>query len=208
MRAIALSTAERWAIGIAVATLLLHAIGLGDTLEYRRALLAGEPWRLVTAHLVHINWPHALINGVALVIVARLFAPDLSAAEQVAVLVSATVLISVGLAWLAPQLEWYRGLSGILHALYFAGATRWLVSSRPRSLSTLWLPAALVLGGWAKVAIEQPVGDALPYADWLGAAVVPQAHLIGAVWGTALGLALALASGRREEQRGKQQQSQ
>jgi rhomboid family GlyGly-CTERM serine protease len=206
VRELSLSTAERWAVGLAAATLLLHASGLGDALEYRRALLGSEPWRLVTGHFVHITWPHALVNAAALVIVARLFAPDLSAPRQAAVLVSATLVISIGLAWLAPQVEWYRGLSGALHALYFAGATCWLVGARPRSVHMLWLPTALVVGGWIKVAFEQPMGGALPYADWLGAAVVPQAHLVGAAWGTALGLALAIANRRRDEGRGQQQQ--
>jgi rhomboid family GlyGly-CTERM serine protease len=205
VRAIALSTAERWAIGIAATVLLLQASGFGDALEYRRALLASEPWRLITGHFVHINWPHALINAAALVIVARLFAPDLSAPRQALVLISAALLIGLGLGTFAPQVYWYRGLSGALHALFFAGATLWLASARPRTVRTLWLPVALVLGGWIKVALEQPTGEALPYADWLGAAVVPQAHLIGAAWGSALGLALALTNARRNEQRSEQQ---
>lgn len=203
---IALSKAERWALAVAAVLLLLHASGLGETLEYRRALLASEPWRLFTGHLVHINWPHALINAAALVIVARLFAPDLSAPRQALVLVSAALLIGLGLGSFAPQVHWYRGLSGALHGLFFAGATLWLVTARPRTVSALWLPAALFVGGWIKVALEQPAGEALPYAGWLGAAVVPQAHLIGAAWGTAAGLALALTKARQREQRAEQQQ--
>lgn len=208
MRTPALSPAERLALIIAAAVLLLHASGLGDALEYRRALLASEPWRLITGHVVHINWPHALINAAALVIVARLFAPDLGASRQALVLVSAALLIGLGLGSLAPQVYWYRGLSGALHALFFAGATLWLASARPRTVRTLWLPAALVVGGWIKVALEQPAGEALPYADWLGAAVVPQAHLIGAAWGSALGLALALTHAGRNKQRSEQQHRQ
>lgn len=205
MRRITLSTAERWAIGLAAGLILLHASGLGDALEYRRAVLASEPWRFITGHFVHINWPHALINAAALVIVARLFAPDLSAPRQALVLISAALLIGLGLGSFAPQVHWYRGLSGALHALYFAGATLWLASARPRTARTLWLPAALVVGGWIKVALEQPAGEELPYAEWLSAAVVPQAHLMGAAWGSVLGLALALTN-RRNEQRTEQQQ--
>lgn len=199
MRGFPLSTAERWALGIAAAVLLLHASGLGEAFEYRRALLANEPWRLLTGHLVHINWPHAAINAAALLIVARLFAPDLSAPRQLNVLLSASVVIGLGLAVLAPGILWYRGLSGVLHALFFAGAAKWLFSVRSRALRDLWLPAALFAGGWIKVALEQPAGSALPYADWLGAAVVPQAHLLGAAWGSMSGLLLALADRRNRE---------
>ena len=130
MRGFSFSTAERWALGIAAVVLLLHASGLGDAFEYRRALLATEPWRLLTGHLVHINWPHAVINAAALLIVARLFAPDLSAPRQLVVLLSAGVVIGLGLAALAPGILWYRGLSGVLHALFFAGAAKWLFSVR------------------------------------------------------------------------------
>ena len=208
MRGFPLSTAERWALGIAAVVLLLHASGLGDAFEYRRAFLASEPWRLLTGHLVHINWPHAVINAAALVIVARLFAPDLSAPRQLVVLISACVVIGLGLAALDPGILWYRGLSGVLHALFFAGAAKWLFSVRSRRVSSLWLPVALFAGGWIKVALEQPAGGALPYADWLGAAVVPQAHLLGAAWGSVFGLLLALADRRSTEQRDQQKHRQ
>lgn len=208
MRGFPFSTAERWALGIAAVVLLLHASGLGDAFEYRRALLTNEPWRLLTGHLVHINWPHAVINAVALLIVARLFAPDLSAPRQLVVLISAGVVIGLGLAALAPGILWYRGLSGVLHALFFAGAATWLFSVRQLTARALWLPATLFVGGWIKVALEQPAGGVLPYADWLGAAVVPQAHLLGAAWGSVFGLLLALADRRSTEQREQQKHRQ
>ena len=208
MRAFPLSNAERWALGIAAAVLLLHASGLGSALEYRRAFLANEPWRLLTGHLVHINWPHAVINAAALLIVARLFAPDLSAPRQMVILLSAGVVIALGLATLAPGILWYRGLSGVLHSLFFAGAAKWLFSERSYAVRKLWLPAALFAGGWIKVALEQPAGGVLPYADWLGAAVVPQAHLLGAAWGSVFGLLLALADRRSTEHGDEQKKRQ
>jgi rhomboid family GlyGly-CTERM serine protease len=208
MRNLSLTTAERCALAVGVLALVLMVSGIADPLEYRRALLATEPWRLLTGHLVHMNWPHALINALALLIVARLFAPDLSAHRQAAVLLTAAFAISAALALFYPGIAWYRGLSGVVHALFFAGATMWLVVARPRNARTLWLPVALVCGGWIKVGLEQPTGDVLPHAEWLGAAVVPQAHLIGAACGTALGLAFALADRRRSKERAKQQQLQ
>ena len=191
-------------LALAAISLLLLAIGAADAFEYRRALLATEPWRSVTGHFVHLNWSHALINALALLIVARLFAPEIGARRQLAVLLASSLVISAALAVIFPEIAWYRGLSGIVHALYFAGATTWLLRARPRTLGNLWLPAALVAGGWIKVALEQPVGDALPHAEWLGAAVVPQAHLIGAACGTVFGLAFAWADRPREQQRAQQ----
>lgn len=183
--------------------LLLQALDLAPLLEYRRGLLVAQPWRLMSGHLVHLNWTHAAINAIALVIVARLFAPELSALRQVAVLVLAAFVVGSGLAWLYPAVLWYRGLSGVLHALFFAGATAWLVTGlrvRPQRKLERVVPALLVAGGWIKIAIEQPIDGALPHADWLGAAVVPQAHLLGAACGTLLGLASALAHRRAQQQ--------
>jgi rhomboid family GlyGly-CTERM serine protease len=191
----ALSTAERWALVLALIAVLLQGLGAAEALEYRRTLLASEPWRLLSGHFVHLNWPHLAVNAVALVIVARLFAPDLPARRQLAVLAAATLAIGAGLAFAYPGIVWYRGLSGVIHALFFAGAVTWLLAARPRTLRVLWLPAALVVGGWIKVMTEQPHGEALPYADWLSAAVVPQAHLLGAACGSLAGLAFALADG-------------
>ena len=199
-----LSSPERTAIGVVLVVLLLHAVGAAPALEYQRRLLSGEPWRALTGHLVHINWLHAVINAVALWIVARLFAPDLGARAQASVLVASALAISAALALLYPSIDWYRGLSGVLHGLFFAGATKWLVTQRPRSWGTLWLPAALVIGGWIKVAFEQSGDASTPHADWLGAAVVPQAHLVGALCGTVLGALFAAAQARGEQQRAQQ----
>jgi rhomboid family GlyGly-CTERM serine protease len=194
-----LSRAERWAIAGALLLLALQAAApLQPALEYRHALVAQQPWRLLTAHLVHINWTHASINAAAWVIVARLFAPDLGARQQALVVLVCSLATGVGLVWLYPAIVWYRGFSGSLHGLFFAGAACWLVTTLAQrakwSARDLWLPAVLFIGGWIKVIAEQPGGSHTPFADWLGAATVPQAHLLGAASGTLLG---ALAGWRK-----------
>jgi rhomboid family GlyGly-CTERM serine protease len=204
VRTLRLSPPERAAIGLAIALLALHALAPGDALEYQRAALARQPWRVLTGHLVHLNWPHALINSAALWIVARLYAPDLSATRQAIALAASALAISASLAWLQPDIEWYRGLSGALHGLFFAGAAKWLIAERPRSVARLWMPALLFLGGWVKVVLEQPHDGALPHADWLGAVIVPQAHLAGAAFGTALGVLFAATKARAGKQRDEQ----
>lgn len=201
-----LSAAERLALAGALGLLLLQALSTGaaplldaGALEYRAAAAFGEPWRLVTGHLVHINWAHALINAAAWWVVARLYAPELPPRRQLAVLGASALAISLGLATLHPTIVWYRGFSGVLHALFFSGSVQWLrVALRgPRTLRTLWLPAVLVAGGALKVALEQPAGSSTPYADWLGAGTVPQAHLLGALTGAVFGLAWGAAEPKR-----------
>lgn len=208
VKSISLSRAEVIAIAISLLMLALQALPEVDALDYRFAALRAEPWRLLTGHFVHVNWQHALINAAALWVVARLYAPDLSAWRQLAALLIAALAISACLALFYPSIVWYRGLSGALHGLFFAGATVWLIQARPRNFRQLWLPSALFFGGWVKVALEQPGGAITPYAEWLGAAVVPQAHLVGAACGTFLGLLFAIsdANARGKQQRRKQHQ--
>lgn len=195
-----LSVAERQALGGAALVLLVQAIvPLHGALEYRQALVASQPWRALTAHLVHVNWVHALLNLAAWLVVARLFAPELRTWRQPLVLAVAALAVTLHLALLHPGIAWYRGFSGTLHGVFFAGATAWLLAlladgeRRPRAL---WLPAVLVTGGWVKVLAEQPGGSLTPYAQWLGAGIVPQAHLAGAVAGSVLGLLFAWAGPR------------
>jgi rhomboid family GlyGly-CTERM serine protease len=204
VRAPVISPSERVALCVALALLALQAVTPGDGLEYRRSVLAAEPWRALTAHLVHVGWAHALVNAAALWVVARLYADDLDAPRQVVALVVCALVVSAVLAWAYPSIEWYRGLSGALHGLYFAGAVKWLLAERPRTLARLWIPAALVAGGWIKVLVEQPGGAMTPHADWLGAPVVPQAHLAGALAGSALGALFAAAQPRAEQQGAEQ----
>lgn len=195
-----LSVAERQALGGAALVLLVQAIvPLHGALEYRQSLLASQPWRALTAHLVHVNWVHALLNLAAWLVVARLFAPELRTWRQPLVLAVAALAVTLHLALLHPGIAWYRGFSGTLHGVFFAGASAWLLAllaegeRRPRAL---WLPAVLVAGGWVKVLAEQPGGSLTPYAQWLGAGIVPQAHLAGAVAGSMLGLLFAWAGPR------------
>lgn len=158
---------------------------LGDYLEYRRPLLWSQPWRLLTGHFVHLSLVHAMLNCVALLLLGRLFAERLRTVELFTMLGVAPILISL-VFWIAlPELTWYRGLSGSLHAVYFAGCVVWLASTDDRNR---WLPVAALAGGALKVLLEQPWDSSFPFREWLDAAVVPQAHLIGAVVGVGAGL--------------------
>ncbi len=191
-------TAGLYAIVLAVlaAELFLPA----DLLAYRRALAAREPWRLFTGHFVHLSLLHAALNVVALLLLDRLFADRLRPRELFAILGIAPTVMSLIL-WLAlPELQWYRGLSGVLHAVYFAGCVVWIAASAGRAR---WLPSAALVGGTLKVLLEQPWDASFPMHEMLRVAVVPQAHLVGAIVGIAAGLAL-----RQRRQEGKAEQPQ
>jgi rhomboid family GlyGly-CTERM serine protease len=192
-------TAGLYAIVIAVlaAQLFLPA----ELLEYRHALAAKEPWRLFTGHFVHLSLLHALLNCVALLLLDRLFADRLWSRELFSILGLTPILISLVFWLVLPELQWYRGLSGVLHAVYFAGCVAWIASSAGRAR---WLPAAALVGGTLKVLVEQPWDASFPVHEVLRIAVVPQSHLIGAIVGTAAGLLLR----QRRKKPGPQQQQE
>jgi rhomboid family GlyGly-CTERM serine protease len=171
-----------------------------EALEYRRVLASREPWRLFTGHFVHLGFVHALLNCVALLLLGRLLCERLKAFAFFGILGVAPILISVLFLVAVPELLWYRGLSGVLHALFFAGCVVWIATSAGRQR---WLPITALVGGTIKVLVEQPWDGSFPVHEVLRVAVVPQAHLIGAIVGTTMGLLLRL---RQKKQQSEQRQ--
>lgn len=172
---------------VVLAVLALQFLSPGEWLEYRRALAFSEPWRLLTAHFVHLSFLHALLNGVALMLLGRLFGERLRPAGFWTILFGAPVAISLAFWLVLPGLHWYRGLSDVLHSIYFAGCVVWIAATTGRAR---WLPIAALLLGTLKVLVEQPWDSSFPVHPLLRVAVVPQAHLIGAIVGAAAGLVL------------------
>ena len=141
----------------------------------RAALAAGQAWRLVTAHLVHLDLRHALVNGCGLALMWALFARDYTARQWLLVVLGAMVAIDAGL-WLCDStVQWYVGSSGVLHGVMAAGAFAHLRRREPDG----WVLAGFLA---AKLVWEQWVGP-LPLA---GGVVVVDAHLYGVIGGAAV----------------------
>jgi rhomboid family GlyGly-CTERM serine protease len=170
---------------IACAVLLLPELG-GDATRAlwrydRAALAAGQWWRLLTAHVVHLDLEHAALNSLGLVLMWALFARDYKPGQWALILLSAITAIDAGL-WLRDStVVWYVGSSGVLHGVMAAGT---LAHLRRRDLDG-WLLAAFII---VKVGYEQHTG-ALPFAD-AGAGVIVDAHLFGSLGGLAVAIAL------------------
>jgi rhomboid family GlyGly-CTERM serine protease len=171
----------RW-IWLLLILLVLDAVcGLGDSmtdiLRYdRSAIAAGGWWRLLTAHVVHLDAHHLLLNELGLVLMWSLFAQDYDAVEWCVIVCSGALAISSGLWWLSPRVTWYVGASGVLHSVMAAGTARHLA----QRVWDRWILALCLCG---KLALEQFPGHAQPL-------VVVDAHLYGAISGFAVGAAL------------------
>lgn len=174
------------ALLLAVGLLLLPLLG-GEQLRlawrYQRdAVGAGEFWRLLTAHVVHLDITHALLNAVGLVLLWGLFARAWSPGQWLVAVLASLLAIDAGFWFLAPRLEWYVGASGLLHGIFACGCIALL---RQRD----WIGAVSAVVFIGKLAWEQRVGP-LPFEE--GGSVVTIAHLYGAVGGFVAGLLMVI----------------
>lgn len=168
-----------WALlGCCGLLLLLSATGEAgrEWLRYDRAALgSGELWRLVTAHFVHLDLHHVLLNCLGTVLMWALFARDYTPRHWAAIVTVSIAAIDAGLWLWDSTLRWYVGSSGALHGVMAAGA----IAHLRRGEAEGWVLAAFLAG---KLAWEHWMG-ALPTAASLP--VVTQAHVYGVLGGLA-----------------------
>jgi rhomboid family GlyGly-CTERM serine protease len=180
-----------WLLGLVLLTLVLLSL-LGESgrlaLRYEReAVLQGEYWRLMTAHLVHGSTQHLLLNAAGLGLIAALFPHDYSWRAWLVIALFSLLAIDAGFVFYEPQLLWYVGLSGVLHGALAAGAVAWW---RHESRLLALVLSVIFIG---KLVWEQWHG-ALPLSGDLP--VVVNAHLYGALGGALAGLVLWLQAHR------------
>lgn len=178
--------AQPWAHGfvlltvaiLALISIVLQAAELATVLRYERTELLAEIWRLWTGHLVHLSWAHLGMNLLTVAVLQALFIGVWRAVDWLLLLSVLGLAVSLLFWGLQPQLEWYVGLSGVLHGMWAVGAMR------------LWQRDQLVAGLLivlliAKIVYEQVAGS-MPWSQSLaGGKVVIDAHAYGAYVGTA-----------------------
>jgi rhomboid family GlyGly-CTERM serine protease len=155
-----------------LAICLLLAFG-GDEMRRlgrydRVSLQDGEYWRLISGHLVHLSWAHLWPNLAALAVIGALFEDTFRAREWVLVgFVSGCDRCRPLCA--RSRVQWYVGLSGVLHGFVAAGAVEWIL----RRQTIGWV---LAIGLVGKLVYEQTIG-AMPFSTDLGGDVIVAAHL-------------------------------
>jgi rhomboid family GlyGly-CTERM serine protease len=149
-----------------------------EAMRYDRVALAGgQWWRLLTAHIVHLDSDHAALNSLGLVLMWALFARDYRPPQWLAIVLGSIAAIDAGL-WIRDStVGWYVGSSGALHGIMAAGT---LAHLRRRDLDG-WILAVFIV---VKLAYEQSSG-ALPFTD-SHAGVVVDAHLFGTLGGAGI----------------------
>jgi len=152
-------------------------------LRYERdGLATGEVWRLVTGHLVHLGPSHMAMNVLALGVLALIFQRLLTDRDWWLGCVAAAFAIDAGLYFGSPAVQWYVGLSGVLHGVWAIAAVRAWQQRRAEALAFTLLLAV-------KLGYEALVGP-VPLTGAVAAGpVVAVAHAYGATGGAAYALA-------------------
>jgi rhomboid family GlyGly-CTERM serine protease len=152
-------------------------------LRYDRAgLLAGQWWRLLSGHVIHLGFEHALLDVAGLVLMWALFARDYSIRAWLLIVTLSVIGVDAGLWLLSSTTQWYVGSSGVLHGVLAAGTCAQLRRRAPDG----WVLALFLVG---KLVYEQGLG-ALPLTS--GGAVIVDAHLYGATGGALAAVLLRL----------------
>ncbi|MEO0676167.1 MAG: rhombosortase [Pseudomonadota bacterium] len=155
----------------------------------REAVLGGEVWRLLTAHLVHLTRAHAGMNILGLVLLAVLLWPALEPGRLLFACAASALAISLGCLIFLPHLESYVGWSGITHGVIAWGGLRlWQMGTRGF--------AAILLTGLAiKIGWETVMGPTPGASEAIGGVILLESHLYGTIGGIFAGLWPLLRAG-------------
>ena len=152
---------------------------------YHNEIAKGQVWRLLTAHFCHTNGYHLLLNGIGLIVTVSLFINTFKERLILPLLLFTGLFISLCVFYFEPSVYSYVGLSGVLHGL-FSFAICDELKKRDK-----W-GAVLCIGFIVKVAWEQLSGPSVSTEALIGATVLINAHLYGAIGGVIYFLAQQL----------------
>jgi rhomboid family GlyGly-CTERM serine protease len=172
---------RRWWIVLALGLACLALAFGGDDARlwgrYERiALDHSQYWRLITAHVVHLGWGHLWPNLAALLLIGALFEHLFEDLDWLAIGAGSVAGIDFGLYVLEPNIQWYVGLSGVLHGFIAGGALTAMLRGQA-------IGAWLAIGLSCKLVWEQIFGPVPFTAAATGGPVVVAAHLYGAAGG-------------------------
>lgn len=160
-------------------------IGQSALAFHRDVAMGSQWWQLISAHFMHNNLAHYVVNMAGLGVLYLLHGEYARVKSFSVNIVVLGVGISVSIYYFSPTLVWYVGLSGILHGLFAWGVIIDLYYKR----RTGYL---LLFGLFIKLMHEQLSQPSTAMADMIGVRVAIDAHLYGAIIGIMLGILTVL----------------
>ena len=155
-------------------TLLWLGDELNPLLQYEReGILAGEWWRLITGHMVHLDAPHFAVNAIVILAWLYLFDQRDSLGTIIGTIFAYALLSSLGMLLLSTELEWMLGASAITYALIGGSAFRAALDG-PRPLGIVLLAALTV-----KMLAEQYLGLESWFSHLVDYPIASESHAHG-----------------------------
>ncbi len=181
-----------WTISLAAVALVANAAfvvsggsesGFGaqllEVLQFDRSAIAGgELWRLLTGNLVHWSAAHFWLDAGMFLIVGLVY--ERSVGKRYPwILLGAAGAVGLSISTFLPDLEWYRGLSGVCSGQFAVAILTELRHARNATGRVLAGLAATVFS--TKIAYECLTGQMFFGTEGLGdlGVPIPLAHLAG-----------------------------
>jgi len=156
---------------------------LNTLMYHRQAIADGELWRLISGHFVHSNGWHLILNLASLMMIGLLFSNHLSIGTWSLMFIISGFFVSGCYFWIAPEFDYYVGLSAILYGVIIIGAL--LDLKHQPLIATIIL---IVVTG--RVIWQQFSGSVDSLSDLIEDRVAIESHLFGIISGYILGLGL------------------
>ncbi len=147
----------------------------------RAEIYAGEYWRLITGHFLHTNFYHYIMNIIGLALLYMLHGEYVRPARFFGLTIVLCIMTSLCILWFSTDINWYVGLSGILHGIFAWGV---IIDIKLKRKSGY----LLLLGLLIKLVDEQLFSSSTFLSDLIQANVAVDAHLYGAIIGIILGI--------------------
>lgn len=165
---------------VVLACVLIELFDLKNILQFDRILIDdGQWWLLFTSNYAHLNFNHFLINVAGVIVLAVFFADWLPPRRWAVAFLLLSISVTTCIYLLNPEVSHYVGLSGVLHGLFFIGASS-EIKMYPLSG---WL---IIFGLIAKITWEQVDGPLAGSESLINGSILVDAHLYGIVAGAIL----------------------
>jgi|TARA_R110002073_G_scaffold336505_1_gene534242 rhomboid family GlyGly-CTERM serine protease len=177
-----------------VLAMVVLMLGLGLAHEWvnpwlrydREAVAAGQVWRLLTCHLVHLNLSHMAMNLAGFLLCCFFFNDLLTRKILWLWLLPSSIAVGCAFYFIDDGLSWYVGLSGILHGLFIVCLLLgWRGNPGLHSVVMVLIVGRLI---W-----EQMPGYDVDYLRTvINGRVYVNAHLYGSIAGAITGVGICL----------------